>query len=88
LKLLKKEKKKWSHGLKSATTTSTTKTKAAKVRAKTADLKHIRYAIISVPLEVLSDKLNILFESRHARWMNSHYPFLQIIVRPEVLQFQ
>jgi len=51
---MKKEKKKWSHELKRAT--STTNTKVTKVRVEpktfgTADLKHNYYAMTSVPLE-------------------------------------
>jgi len=51
---LKKEKKKWSHELKCATTITQTEVTKVRTELKTsgiADLKHIRYAMTSVPLE-------------------------------------
>jgi len=58
-KLLKKAKKKWSHELKGAT--STTRMEVIKVRAEPktfgiADLKHICYTTMLVPLEWQSQR--------------------------------
>jgi len=39
----------------------------------TADLKRIRYTMTSIIQCHLSDKLSILFEPHHARWIGSHY---------------
>jgi len=53
-KVLKKEKKKWSHELKCATITTKTKVTGVKAEAKTfgtADLKCIYYATASLPFE-------------------------------------
>jgi len=74
---LEKGKKKWSHELRRATTT--TKTKVAKVRAEpktvgAADLTQGSNASARLRHCSRSNNLfNVLFKPRHAIWLNSHY---------------
>jgi len=69
LKLLKKEKKKWSHEVKHSTTTD--KMKVANLTEKTFTKQTSKHLLQHQCH--LSDKVNLLFTPRHARHMNSRY---------------